>query len=71
MHALLLANGKLVGILFNREFEQQGPPFGGSKSQYEPMFEKDFILKPNQSELREPFPLKQGLKPAYDAVRHI
>lgn len=45
MHALLAPNGKLVGVLFNREFEQQGPPFGGSKDQYEPMFEKDFSFK--------------------------
>lgn len=45
MNELLAPNGKLAGVLFNREFEQQGPPFGGSKSQYEPMFEKDFIFK--------------------------
>lgn len=45
MHALLARNGKLTGVLFNREFEQQGPPFGGSKGQYEPMFEKDFVFK--------------------------
>jgi len=45
MHDLLAVNGKLVGVLFNREFEQQGPPFGGNKSQYEPMFEKYFDFK--------------------------
>ncbi len=45
MHALLSPNGKMAGVLFNREFEQQGPPFGGSKDQYEPMFEKDFVFK--------------------------
>lgn len=45
MHTLLAANGKLAGVLFNREFEQQGPPFGGSKSQYEPIFEKYFIFQ--------------------------
>ena len=43
MNALLTHNGKLGGLLFNREFEQQGPPFGGYKSQYEPMFKKFFI----------------------------
>ena len=42
MPELLAPNGKLVGVLFNRQFEQQGPPFGGFKYQYEPMFEKDF-----------------------------
>ena len=42
MKELLAANGKLVGVLFDREFEQQGPPFGGCKRQYETLFEKDF-----------------------------
>lgn len=45
MHELLAPNGKLVGVLFDREFEQQGPPFGGCKCQYEPLFEKHFIFK--------------------------
>lgn len=45
MNELLIPGGKLVGVLFDREFEQQGPPFGGCKCQYEPMFEKDFSFK--------------------------
>ena len=45
MPALLATNGKLVGVLFNRRFEEKGPPFGGTKDEYEPMFAKDFILK--------------------------
>lgn len=45
MQELLVPGGKLVGVLFDREFEQQGPPFGGCKCQYEPMFEKGFIVK--------------------------
>ena len=45
MNELLAPNGKLVGVLFDREFEQQGPPFGGCKCQYELMFEKDFTFK--------------------------
>ncbi len=45
MKELLATGGKLVGVLFDREFEQQGPPFGGCKCQYEPMFEKDFNFK--------------------------
>ena len=31
--SLLREGGKLVGVLFNREFDG-GPPFGGSKSEY-------------------------------------
>jgi len=45
MPALLAPAGKLVGVLFNRQFEEQGPPFGGTKNEYEPMFAKDFIFK--------------------------
>jgi SAM-dependent methyltransferase len=45
MNELLAPDGKLVGVLFDKEFEQPGPPFGGCKCQYEPMFEKDFTFK--------------------------
>jgi SAM-dependent methyltransferase len=42
MHALLLPGGRLVGLLFDREFEHQGPPFGGCKCQYESIFDPYF-----------------------------
>ena len=42
MYELLGANGKLVGVLFNREFEEPGPPFGGYQSQYRRLFEEHF-----------------------------
>lgn len=45
MQELLAPNGKLVGVLFNREFEQQGPPFGGCKCQYESLFQQYFDFK--------------------------
>jgi SAM-dependent methyltransferase len=45
MYELLAANGKLVGVLFNRHFEEQGPPFGGTKEEYEPMFTEYFNFK--------------------------
>ena len=44
MHALLKPGGKLAGVLFDRPFED-GPPFGGSKEEYKPLFEKVFQLK--------------------------
>ena len=34
---LLSKNGKLVGVFFNRAFEG-GPPFGGSKEEYQSIF---------------------------------
>lgn len=49
MNRLLAPNGKLAGVLFNRQFEQQGPPFGGYKYQYEPMFQKYFNFKTFES----------------------
>jgi SAM-dependent methyltransferase len=38
---LLSENGKLVGVLFNREFEG-GPPFGGNREEYLNYFSKYF-----------------------------
>lgn len=35
--SLLRKGGKLVGVLFNREFDG-GPPFGGNKSEYQDTF---------------------------------
>lgn len=36
--ALLNPNGRIIGLLFNRSFEQQGPPFGGTAAEYESIF---------------------------------
>jgi SAM-dependent methyltransferase len=43
MHQLLTDYGKLIGLLFNREFEVS-PPFGGSLNEYEQLFTKAFIF---------------------------
>lgn len=43
MSELLKPNGKLIGLLFNREFEG-GPPFGGSSAEYETLFKQYFDL---------------------------
>jgi SAM-dependent methyltransferase len=43
MSELLVPEGRLVGLLFNREFDQ-GPPFGGGKRQYESLFKEKFQL---------------------------
>lgn len=44
MHQLLKPGGKLTGVLFNRAFAG-GPPFGGSKEEYEQLFRKHLHLK--------------------------
>lgn len=41
---LLCVNGKMIGLLFNRTFEG-GPPFGGSKREYEELFSTYYQLK--------------------------
>lgn len=43
MHQLLSEHGKLIGLLFNREFEVS-PPFGGSLKEYEQLFYKAFTF---------------------------
>jgi hypothetical protein len=43
MHQLLTNYGKLIGLLFNREFEVS-PPFGGSLNEYEQLFTKAFTF---------------------------
>jgi SAM-dependent methyltransferase len=41
MHELLSPNGKLVGLLFNTNFDG-GPPFGGNVTEYETYFKPYF-----------------------------
>ncbi|HUM98223.1 MAG TPA: methyltransferase domain-containing protein [Chitinophagaceae bacterium] len=44
MASLLNNNGKLIGLLFSCYFEKDGPPFGGTKSDYQNLFEPHFKL---------------------------
>jgi SAM-dependent methyltransferase len=41
MHQLLSNGGRLIGLLFNKTFEE-GPPFGGKQAEYEGLF-KDYF----------------------------
>lgn len=45
MHQLLDINGSLVGLLFNRIFENPGPPFGGDEATYQGIFSPYFHFK--------------------------
>lgn len=42
MYNLLKKDGILVGLLFNRTFSHQGPPFGGSAEEYTIYFDDKF-----------------------------
>ncbi len=43
MKELLSTDGKLAGLLFNRDFPG-GPPFGGHKAEYEALFAEYFQI---------------------------
>lgn len=45
MNELLNANGKLVGLLFNDTLNDDRPPFGGTKEEYEEYFKDLFTTK--------------------------
>lgn len=59
MFELLKPGGKLVGLLFNRQFKQSGPPFGGDMESYRNLFENEFnIIK--MEECYNSIPPRQG-----------
>ncbi|MFY8019982.1 MAG: methyltransferase domain-containing protein [Bacteroidia bacterium] len=43
-NSLLAPKGKIVGLLFNHLFEENGPPFGGTYSEYRKLFEPKFYI---------------------------
>lgn len=45
MHTLLSEKGKIAGVLFNKLFEQQGPPFGGLSEEYQQLFKSHFRIR--------------------------
>lgn len=45
MHQLLKPDGKLVGLLFNFPLTENGPPFGGSETEYKKRFAPFFNMK--------------------------
>jgi thiopurine S-methyltransferase len=42
---LLKEGGKVAGLLFSDDFENTGPPFGGSEEEYRSYFEPYFLIK--------------------------
>ena len=56
MFHLLKAKGKLIGLFFNFELTEDGPPFGGSLSEYKSLFEHKFhqnVLEPSINSIKE------------------
>lgn len=44
MFELIKANGTIAGLLFDKQFEKEGPPFGGCPCEYKPIFEPYFTI---------------------------
>jgi SAM-dependent methyltransferase len=44
VHKLLKSGGKLAGVLFNRNFDGAGPPYGGDMAEYRELFEPLFEI---------------------------
>lgn len=44
-HDLLNENGKISGVLFSKQFEKPGPPFGGTPNEYTELFSGLFEIK--------------------------
>jgi methyl halide transferase len=59
MFDLLRPGGKLVGVLFNREFEKEGPPFGGNALGYKAFFDPYFKFK-SYEECKNSIPARAG-----------
>lgn len=45
MHSLLNENGRIIGVLFNKVFDKNGPPFGGSVEEYQTLFSQYFNIQ--------------------------
>lgn len=45
MYDLLNDGGKIIGVLFNTDFGNPFPPFGGNKEEYRKLFEEEFEIK--------------------------
>ncbi|MBI9033054.1 MAG: hypothetical protein JEZ03_01145 [Bacteroidales bacterium] len=45
MHDLLAQDGKLSGLFFNHQFKFDGPPFGGTATEYKHLFSPLFDFK--------------------------
>tara|TARA_Y100000991_G_scaffold113119_1_gene85370 strand:+ start:1391 stop:1990 length:600 start_codon:yes stop_codon:yes gene_type:complete len=58
-HEILKENGKIIGLLFNREFDAKGPPFGGTEKEYKGLFNSKFNFTKFENSLLSSFPRKE------------
>ena len=67
MSNLLITNGKLCGVLFDRDFEG-GPPFGGNKMEYERLFKDKFKVE-HLERCYNSHPARQGSEVWIELIR--
>ncbi|MEN6669350.1 methyltransferase [Psychrobacter sp. B38] len=59
MAALLKPNGRLVGLLFDKAFGRDEPPFGGTKEEYQQRFQPHFEIEIMETSYNS-HPARQG-----------
>ena len=59
MAALLKPKGKLIGLLFDKDFGRNEPPFGGTREEYQQCFETHFEIETMERSYNS-HPARQG-----------
>ena len=59
-HEILKKNGCIIGLLFNKKFDNQGPPFGGFYEEYIELFSDLFIIEKLENSVRSVHPRKEN-----------
>lgn len=59
MHELLKENGRIIGLLFDKQFNKPYPPFGGNTEEYQNLFQPYFNIK-KLEESYNSIPPRQG-----------
>jgi thiopurine S-methyltransferase len=57
-YEILKENGCIIGLLFNRRFDTQGPPFGGFYEEYVELFSKLFVIEKLENSINSAIPRK-------------
>ena len=58
-YEILKENGKIIGLLFNREFDSNGPPFGATDIEYKELFNGKFKFEKFENSLFSSLPRKE------------
>ena len=59
-HEILKKNGYIIGLLFNKKFDTQGPPFGGFYEEYVELFSKLFVIEKLENSINSAIPRKEN-----------